>query len=51
MFFKWANYKNKYLEQNAIFEKQKEVILDQYDTIQYLKKKARDIRRISKNEY
>jgi len=39
MFLKWTNYKKKYLEQNAIFEKQKEVILDQYDTIQHLKKK------------
>ena len=39
MFFKWTNYKKKYLKQNAIFEKQKEVILDQYDTIQYLKKR------------
>ena len=29
---------NKYLEQTAIFEKQKEVILDQYETIQHLKK-------------
>ena len=29
----------KYLKQNALFELQKEVILEQYDAIQYLKKK------------
>ena len=39
MFFKWTNYKKKYLKQNALFELQKEVILEQYDAIQYLKKK------------
>ena len=41
MFFKWTNYKKKYFEQNAIYEKQKEVILEQYDTICYLKKRLK----------
>jgi hypothetical protein len=48
MFFKWTNYKKKYLKQNALFELQKEVILEQYDTIQYLKKKLEIIEEYQK---
>lgn len=41
MFFKRTNYKKKYLEQNSLFELQKEVILQQYDIIYYLKKRLK----------